>query len=204
MNLYFYGVMMEKKSNHFFSYPPNLQELDLATLVNLYRERGEVLKARAGHYVACAISKELLREAKSWFGLFYSQDAWDSLLTKNSAGYPLTEAEMNALGLVYSNRKEPPHREYVEKNIGTLPKLAYLIINDIKQFGFIKEDKNGFLEIAPSGEKALQGFSKRVYGKQFIKEMLISHRESHIVDKPSQSKTTRSSRKKDSDQTSLF
>ena len=195
---------MEKKSDHIFSYPPNLQELDLATLVNLYRERGEVLKARAGQYVACAITKKLLKEAKSWFGLFYSQDAWDSLLTKNSGGYPLTEAEMNALGLIYSNRSEPPHREFVEKNIGTLPKLAYLIINDIKQFGFIKEDDNGFLEIAPSGEKALQGFSKRVYGKQFIKEMLISHRESHIVDKPSQSKTPRSTRRKDQDQTSLF
>jgi len=195
---------MEKKSDHIFSYPPNLQELDLATLVNLYRERGEVLKARAGQYVACVITKKLLREAKSWFGLFYSQEAWDSLLTKNSGGYPLTEAEMNALGLIYSNRSEPPHREFVEKNIGTLPKLAYLIINDIKQFGFIKEDENGFLEIAPSGEKALQGFSKRVYGKQFTKEMLISHRESHVVDPPSQNKTTRSSRKKDSDQTSLF
>ncbi|HKL16121.1 MAG TPA: hypothetical protein VJ915_10830 [Balneolaceae bacterium] len=195
---------MEKKSDHIFSYPPNLQELDLASLVNLYRERGEVLKARAGQYVACAITKELLREAKSWFGLFYSQDAWDSLLTKNSAGYPLTEAEMNALGLIYSNRSEPPHREFVEKNIGTLPKLAYLIINEIKQFGFIKEDKNGFLEIAPSGEKALQGVSKRVYGKQFTKEMLISHRESHVVDPPPQSKTSRSSRRKDKDQTSLF
>ena len=195
---------MEKKSNHIFSYPPNLQELDLATLVNLYRERGEVLKARAGHYVACAVSKELLKEAKSWFGLFYSQEAWNSLLTKNSGGYPLTEAEMNALGLVYSNRKEPPHREFVEKNIGTLPKLAYLIINDIKQFGFIKEDENGFLMIAPSGEKALQGITKRVYGKPFTKEMLISHRESLSVKPPIKSKTSRSARGKDQDQTSLF
>ena len=106
------GFMMEKKSDHIFSYPPNLQELDLATLVNLYRERGEILKPQGqDNYVACAVTKKLLREAKSWFGLFYSQEAWDSLLTKNSGGYPLTEAEMNALGLVYSNRKEPPHRE---------------------------------------------------------------------------------------------
>jgi hypothetical protein len=195
---------MEKKSDHILSYPPNLQELDLATLVNLYRERGEILKARAGSYVACVITKNLLKEAKSWFGLFYSQDAWDSLLTKNSAGYPLTEVEMNALGLIYSNREDPPHREFVEKHIGTLPKLAYLIINDIKQFGFIKEDENGFLAIAPSGEKALQGFVKRVYGKSFTKEMLISHQESHSVKPPSQSKKSRSSRKKDQDQTSLF
>lgn len=195
---------MEKKSDHIFSYPPNLQELDLATLVNLYRERGEVLKARAGQYVACTITKKLLREAKSWFGLFYSQDAWDSLLTKNSGGYPLTEAEMNALGLVYSNRKEPPHREFVEKNIGTLPKLAYLIINDIKQFGFIKEDENGFLAIAPSGEKALQGIAKRVYGRSFTKEMLISYREAHTVESSSKENKSRSARRKDEDQTSLF
>ncbi len=195
---------MEKKSDHIFSYPPNLQELDLATLVNLYRERGEVLKARAGQHVACAITKKLLREAKSWFGLFYSQEAWDSLLTKNSGGYPLTEAEMNALGLVYSNRKEPPHREFVEKNIGTLPKLAYLIINDIKQFGFIKEDENGFLTIAPSGEKALQGIVKRMYGKPFTEEMLISYREAHKVEPPSKEQKPRSARRKDQDQTSLF
>jgi len=204
MNLYFYGVMMEKKSNHFFSYPPNLQELDLATLVNLYRERGEVLKARAGHYVACAISKELLREAKSWFGLFYSQDAWDSLLTKNSGGYPLTEAELNALGLIYSNRSEPPHREFVEKNIGTLPKLAYLIINDIKQFGFINEDEGGFLTITPSGEKALQGVCKRLYGRSFTKEMLISFQHAHEVEVQPDGKSKPATRNKDADQTSLF
>ena len=197
---------MKKKSDHIFSYPPNLQELDLATLVNLYRERGEVLKARAGHYVACVITRNLLREAKSWFGLFYSQDAWDSLLTKDSGGYPLTEAEMNALGLIYSNKKEPPHREFVEKNIGTLPKLAYLIINDIKQFGFIKEDENGFLMIAPSGEKALQGIARRMYGKPFTKEMLISHQQAHSVEPPSEPKKqgSRSARRKDEDQTSLF
>lgn len=195
---------MEKKSDHIFSYPPNLQELDLATLVNLYRERGEVLKARAGQYVACVITKKLLREAKSWFGLFYSQKAWDSLLTKNSGGYPLTEAEMNALGLIYSNRKEPQHREFVEKNIGTLPKLAYLIINDIKQFGFIKEDENGFLTIAPTGEKALQGIVKRMYGKPFTEEMLISYREAHKVEPASKEQKPRSARRKDQDQTSLF
>lgn len=190
---------MEKKSNHIFSYPPNLQKLDLATLVNLYRERGEILKALAGNYVACAITKKLLKEAKSWFGLFYSQDAWDSLLTKNSGGYPLTEAEMNALGLIHVNREEPPHREYVEKNTGTLPKLAYLMINDIKQFGFIKEDQSGFLTITPTGEKALQGIARRVYGRTFTSEMLPSYR----TDNP---KTAVSAKKQkmDKDQISLF
>ncbi|WP_340104049.1 hypothetical protein [Rhodohalobacter sp. 8-1] len=204
MNLYICGDMMEKKSDHIFSYPPNLQELDLATLVNLYRERGEILKARAGNYVACAITKKLLKEAKSWFGLFYSQGAWDSLLTKSSDGYPLTEAEMNALGLVYSNRNEPPHREFVEKNIGVLPKLAYLIINDIKQFGFIKEDENGFLMIAPSGEKALQGIAKHMYGKPFTEEMLISFQQAHDVEVQPKGKRKSAARQKDADQTSLF
>lgn len=193
---------MDKKSDHIFSYPPNLQELDLATLVNLYRERGEVLKAKAGGYVACAVTKKLLREAKSWFGLFYSQEAWDSLLTKNSGGYPLTEAEMNALGLIQVNREEPPHREYVEKNTGTLPKLAYLIINDIKQFGFIKEDESGFLTITPTGEKALQGIAKRIYSRKFSSEMLISYQPDQPDTSPQ--KKSNSTRRKNEDQTSLF
>lgn len=195
---------MDKKSDHIFSYPPNLQELDLATLVNLYRERGEVLKAKAGGYVACAVTKKLLREAKSWFGLFYSQEAWDSLLTKNSGGYPLTEAEMNALGLIQVNREEPPHREYVEKNSGTLPKLAYLIINDIKQFGFIKEDESGFLTITPIGEKALQGIAKRIYSRKFSSEMLISFHSDPTEPEQPQPKKSHSTRRKDEDQTSLF
>ena len=199
---------MEKKTDHIFSYPPNIQELDLATLVNLYRERGDVLRARAGQYVACAITKNLLKEAKSWFGLFYSQEAWDSLLTKNSRGYPLTEAELNALGLVKANEDddddEPPHREFVEKNIGTLPKLAYLIINDIKQFGFVNEDSHGFLTLTPSGEKALQGVARRLYGKPFTKEMLVSHQQAYEVHMPPEEKRKRTAGKKDADQTSLF
>lgn len=197
---------MDKKSEHIFSYPPNLQELDLATLVSLYRERGEIRKAKAGSYIACTITRKLLREAKTWFGLYYCQEAWDSLLTPNSEGYPLTEAEMNALGLIHINRTEPPHREFVEKNTGTLPKLAYLIINDIKQFGFIKEDESGFLMITPTGEKALQGIARRMYGKPFTEEMLISFQQAHSVEPPSEPKKqgSRSARRKDQDQTSLF
>jgi len=168
---------MEKKPGHIFSYPPNLQELDLATMVTLYRGRGDVKKASSGNYIACTVTKKVLREAKEWFGLYYSQEAWDSLLTKNSKGYPLTEAELNALGLAASNADEPPHREFVEKNIGAIPKLAYLIINDIKQFGFITEDENGFLMITPQGERALQGISKRLYGKPFSPKMLVVQQE---------------------------
>ncbi len=168
---------MEKKSDFIFSYPPNLQELDLATMVNLYRERGEPRKADPSGYIACAVTKKLLKEAKSWFGLYYSQSAWDSLLTKSSGGYPLTEAEMNALGLIFASTDEPPHREYVEKQIGVIPKLAYLILNDIKKFGFIREDDQGFLMITPSGERALQGIARRIYNKRFTPEMLVSYEE---------------------------
>ncbi len=189
---------MEKTSDFIFCYPPNLQELDLATMVSMYRERGEVKKAKSGHYIACSATKKLIREAKEWFGLFYSQEAWDALLTKGSNGYPLTESELNALGLIFSNPDEPPHREYVEKNIGTIPKLAYLILNDMKQFGFLNENENGFLMITPKGEQALQGISKRVYGKRFSSEMLVVNRaekEKNVTGRIS---------KKDKDQTSLF
>lgn len=189
---------MEKKSDLIFSYPPNLQELDLATMVTMYRERGEVKKAKPGHYIACSESKKLMKEAKEWFGLYYSQEAWDSLLTKGANGYPLTEAELNALGLVFVNTEEPPHREYVEKNIGTIPKLAYLILNDIKQFGFLNENKDGFLNITPQGERALQGIAKRIYGKPFAPEMLTAYQKD-IVETAAGKLG-----KRDKDQTSLF
>lgn len=168
---------MQKISDFLFKYPPNLQELDLATMVSMYRARGEPRKAAPGKYLACAISRKLLKEAKWWFGLYYSQPAWDELLTKSSEGYPLTEAELNLLGLIVASRAEPPHREYVEKNIGVIPKLAYLIVNDIKQFGFILEDDQGFLRITPRGERALQGIARRLYGKRFTPEMLVAFHE---------------------------
>jgi len=185
---------MQKISDFVFSYPPNLQELDLATMVSMYRDRGEPRRAAPGKYLACTVTKKLIKEAKWWFGLYYSQTAWDELLTKGSNGYPLTEAELNALGLVVTS-EEPPHREYVEKNIGILPKLAYLIVNDIKQFGFIQEDEQGFLSITSTGEQALQGISRRIYGKRFIPEMLHAYHQD-----PSLSKEDRTG----SDQPSLF
>jgi len=185
---------MQKISDFVFSYPPNLQELDLATMVSMYRDRGEPRRAAPGKYLACAVTKKLIKEAKWWFGLYYSQSAWDELLTKGSGGYPLTEAELNALGLVVTS-EEPPHREYVEKNIGILPKLAYLIVNDIKQFGLIEEDNQGFLNITSSGEQALQGIARRIYGKRFIPEMLHAYHQD-----PSLSKEDRAG----NDQPSLF
>ncbi|REL39276.1 hypothetical protein DYD21_00460 [Rhodohalobacter sp. SW132] len=189
---------MEKKTDHIFRYPPNLQELDLATMVTLYRERGEVHRAKPGSYLACAASRKLIREAKEWFGLYYSQESWDSMLTKGSNGYPLTEAELNALGLIFSSSDDPPHREYVEKHIGTIPKLAYLILNDLKQFGFLAEDESGFLSATPQGERALQSLAKRIYGKPFSTRMLVLHQTEK------QESGTRGKVKQNDDQTSLF
>jgi hypothetical protein len=163
---------MQKKTEFIFKYPPNLQELDLATMVSMYRDRGEPRRAAPGQYLACSVSHKLLKHAKWWFGIYYSQAAWDNLLTKSSEGYPLTEAEMNLLGLVYTFNDEPLHREFVEKNIQVLPKLAYLIVNDVRQFGFIREDEHGYLTITPGGERALQGVCRRLYGKRFQPEML--------------------------------
>lgn len=174
---------MQNKSEFIFKYPPNLQELDLATMVSMYRDRGEPRKAAPGKYLACAVSRKLLKEAKWWFGLYYSQTAWNELLTKSSEGYPLTEAELNLLGLIVASESEPPHREYVEKNIGVMPKLAYLIVNDIKQFGFILEDEHGFLRITPRGERALQGVARRLYGKRFSPEMLVAYHEDGSLQK---------------------
>lgn len=163
---------MDKRSDFIFRYPPNIHELDLATMVSMYRSRGEPRKAAPGKYLACTVSRNLLKEGKWWFGLYYSQKAWDSLLTSGSEGYPLTEMEMNVLGLVLASGEEPAHRETIEKNCGAIPKLAYLIVNDLKQFEFLREDEHGYLMVTPRGERALQGISRRIYEKRFTVEML--------------------------------
>lgn len=188
---------MEKRSDFYFKYPPNIHELDLATMVSMYRARGEPRKAAPGKYLACSITQNLLKEGKWWFGLYYSQKAWDNLLTKGSEGYPITDSELNVLGLVLASAEDSPHREYIEKNCGAIPKLAYLIVNDLKQFGFLNEDEQGFLLVTPRGEKALQGICRRIYEKRFTVDMLsgISDINGDILS---------GSRKKSSDQTSLF
>ena len=135
---------MEKKSNHIFSYPPNLQELDLATLVNLYRERGEVLKALDGKLRGLRNHKKTAEGGQIVVWSFLQPGRLGLSPYKKLGRLSINGSRNERPGLVYSNRKEPPHREFVEKNIGTLPKLAYLIINDIKQFGFIKEDEGVF------------------------------------------------------------
>ena len=192
---------MEKKSDLHFHYPPNLQELDLATLVSLYRSRGEIRQAGAGQYLGCALTKKLVRKAKSWFGLTYSQEGWDLLLTRSSGGYPMTDVELNILGLAFYYRDQGAlERSYVEEHCGTVPKLSFMIVNDLKQFGFLRETEEGYVKIAPAGVQALQGVCDRIYGHRFKEEMLIIH------DTDTFQPTIEQAQKKDpaADQRSLF
>lgn len=190
-------MSMQKRSDFHFRYPPNIGELDLATMVSMYRSRGEPKKAPPGQHVACAASGVLLQESKSWFGLHYAQKTWDDLLTKGCEGFPLTEVELNVLGMVYVSEDESPHREFVEKNAGVADKLAYLIVNDLRTFGFLNEDESGFLQIPPRGQKALHGIARRIYDKRFAPEMLNTFA-------PTDEPQIEEAQKEDKEQTSLF
>lgn len=163
--------LVTRRSDYIFAYPPNIQRLDLATLVQFYRNRGEIQTAESGNFIACALTRNLIKKSKHWFGLHYSQEAWDELLTKNSDGYPLTETELNILGLIKMPPGDQVDRTFIEHNVGVPQQLAYLIINDMKQFGFIA-DEEGYLEITTRGDKALDGIARRIYEKNFIPEML--------------------------------
>ena len=176
---------MNTKSNVFFKYPPNLEELDLATLISLYRTRGEIKKAEPGNYLGCAITGKLLKNAKSWFGVHYSQEGWDSLLSPDSGGYPLTEAELNILGMAFALENDGlVKRNYAEKHCGVLPKLAFMIINDLEEFGFLTIHDNDKIKITPTGLNALQGISRHIHGKKFNKQMLIMYQEELEPDVP--------------------
>lgn len=190
-------IYMQKRSNFHFSYPPNIHELDLATMVNMFRSRGEPKKAPVGSYFACTFSRNLLKEGKWWFGLHLSQKTWDALLTKGSEGYPLSEVELNILGRVYMAENDSPHREVIEKSAGVAEKLAYLIVNDLRSFGFLVEDEGGFLRITPRGEKALHGIARRIYEKRFMPEMLSN---TTVKEDPK----IEIAEKRDREQTSLF
>lgn len=187
---------MEKKSDKYFAYPPNLHQLDLATLVSMYRERGIPKKARPGEYFACAYSKKLIKEGKWWFGQYFSQESWDELLTKSCEGYPLTEVEMNVLGMAISAEDEAPHRDHIEQNCGAISKLAYMIVNDLKEFGFLSTNDQDRLMITPRGEKALQGLARRLYDKKFSPKMIST-------DQQSKRPTIEQAKKKEDDQPSL-
>ncbi len=189
---------MNKKEKPHFSYPANLHVLDLATLVSMYRERGAPQKAKPGEYFACALTNQLIKEGKWWFGRYYSQQAWNDLLTKSCEGYPLTEVEMNILGLASTADEEPQKRDYVEENCGAIAKLAFMIVNDLKEFGFLSIDDMDRIMITPRGEKALQGIAHRIYQKKFNAGMLYANKNDVI--RP----TIERASKKESEQTRLF
>lgn len=156
----------------FFQYPPNIQVLDLATLVSLYRQRGEPFDVPPAEIVSCAISHRIIKRSKRWFGLHYSQKAWDALLTTGAEGYPLTPAEFNILGLAAAPPKAILEREFAQKNCGTTAELGYLIINDLIQFGFLHAPTDYELHLTERGEIALDGISRRLYGSGFKPELL--------------------------------
>lgn len=188
---------MKATKTHFFKYPSNLNVLDLATLVSMYRDRGVPRKASPGNYFACALTSKLIKEGKWWFGRYYSQSAWNDLLTKSSEGFPLTEVELNILGLA-KEADELPARSYVEQQSGILEKMAFMIVNDLKEFGFISIDDQERLLITPRGEKALEGIAHRIYQKKFNSGML------HVNKKDIVQPTMERASKKDIEQTKLF
>ncbi len=199
--IYFFAklsVMDKYNNNSFFKYPPNLNVLDLATLVSMYRDRGAPEKASAGNYFACALTDKLIKEGKWWFGRYYSQSAWNELLTKSCEGFPLTETELNILGLARIAHDEPPVRNVVEQQSGVIEKLAFMIVNDLKEFGFLSINDQERLLITPRGERALQGIANRIYGKKFGPKMLKINR--NEVARP----TIERAPKKDTEQTRLF
>jgi len=189
---------MQRKSNIYFSYPPNLHEMDLATLVSMYRERGIPKKSKPGEYFGCALTQKMIKKGKWWFGLYYGQQAWNDLLTNGCEGYPLTEVEMNILGLAMIADTQPPEREYVEQHSGAIAKLAYMIVNDLKEYGFLSINEQECLMITPRGEKALQGVARRIYDKKFTADML------HINQSDTVQPSIQRAKKKESEQTDLF
>lgn len=187
-----------EKSDLCFRYPTNLNILDLASLVGMYRNRGMPVKADPGSQFCCAQTHRLVKEAKNWFNLQYCQAGWDNLLTPNCKGYPLTNVEFNILGVVHSMPKSEVNREVLESSCGVVSQLAYIIINDLRGYNFIEEDEFGHFELTFDGEKALQGFAKRVYEKRFSPDMLIIQRNVLVAPKIEKAK------KSNDDQISLF
>ena len=197
---------MEIKSTKYFRYPPNLYELDLATLVSMYRSRGEPVKADPGKYFGCALTHRVIKQAKWWFGVHYSQQGWDELLTQGSEGYPLTPVELNILGMAkMQDENDPYRRNDLEANSGVISQLAFMILNDLNQFGFLEEKETGLFFITPRGEEALHGICRRLYHKTFQPEMLEMEQSAFHTTPKSSGKPRRSaSDPSQSRQTSLF
>ncbi len=179
---------MFTRSDLYFQYPPNLNILDLATLVSMYRSRGEPRRSQPGEYLACSRSFKLVKEAKWWFGLYYSQPSWDHMLTKDCKGYPLTPVELNVLGLSSLTDDKLSLRSFIENNSGAIQKLVYMVVNDLKVFEFIDESDDGYLQITKDGEKALTGITRRIYEKKFVPEMLLVNQVNNLEPKVTQAK----------------
>lgn len=188
---------METVSQKYFEYPSNLNVLDLATLVSMYRDRGAPKKADPGEYFACALTNKVMKQGKWWFGKYYSQNGWDTLLSSHSEGYPLTEVELNILGQAAA-ADEPPSRESAQQNSGAIEKLAFMIVNDLKGFGFLSIDDQERLLITPRGEQALNGIAESIHNKKFSPNMLHVHK--NDIAHPTIEKAPR----KDTEQTNLF
>lgn len=162
----------------YFQYPPNINMLDLATIVSLYRSRGEPYKAAPGEIIACAREKKIIKQSKTWFGLHFSQSAWDEMLTEGSEGFPLTVAEFNILGMVYTPVSPQQDKEFIEQHCGIVSQMAFMIFGDLRQYGFIKqedgEDSEPEYGLTTKGEEALEGLSWRLYEREYDEELLLA------------------------------
>lgn len=130
----------------------------------------------AGEHISCAVTGNLLRQSKRWFGLHYSQKAWDKMLTTGSEGYPLTETELNVLGLIYNPPVSRVDKEFIGQHAGLVSQLVFLIYNDLRQFGFLEEANDGSVSLSRRGEIALDGVCRRLYESSFSPDYLIYHK----------------------------
>lgn len=164
--------LMPPKSPY-FQYPPNINMLDLATIVSLYRSRGEPYKVEPGEIIACAGEKKIIKQSKTWFGLHYSQSAWDEMLTEGSEGFPLTEVEFNILGMVYTPVSKQQNKEFIEQHCGIISQMAFMIFSDLRHYEFIKQDDDLSYGLTTKGEEALEGLSWRLYDCEYNEDLLL-------------------------------
>lgn len=164
----------------FFQYPVNMSQIELASLILMYRGRGEVIKASPSSFLCCALENRLIKQAKSWFGKVYSQEAWDRMLSPDALGYPLTPLELHILGYASQTQGNQTYtRDVVDRYLDLPPSFGYVLINDLISFGFLQANDN-YLLITELGEKAMNGLSRRLYKKRYKQDML-PHISGHIL-----------------------
>jgi hypothetical protein len=193
----------EYEEDVFFNYPANIHQIELANLILIYRSRGEVVQASPSNYLCCAADDILIKQGKTWFGKTFSQDAWDRMITPYSNGYPLTPYEMHILGYAsFKHNGENFTKQEVESCLKLSSSFVYVLINDLVGFGFI-ELQDEKLIINETGEKALQGISRRIFKKRYREEML-PHISGHILP-PNKQKNRKSGSSSDpNSQVTLF